>query len=292
MVPQVNEAYEQCRLITKREAKNFFYAFITLPSHKRKAIYATYAFCRHCDDAVDQEMPQQDKLNALSILRRRLEAAYQGEPEGAVFTALSHAARTYSIPQAYLQEVINGVEMDLTKSRYETFDELRLYCYRVASVVGLICLEIFGYRAPVAKEHAVDLGLAMQLTNILRDVQEDLTRDRVYIPRQEMERFGYSEADLRNGVLNEAQQQLMGFQAQRARGHFSRGIRLMSYLSPRSRACPAVLAHLYMRILDRIEEESYNVFNGRVRLNAREKLLITTTTWLRSFLPQPQPHPT
>ena len=286
---QVNEAYEECRLITKREAKNFFYAFITLPPAKRKAIYATYAFCRYCDDAVDEDIPTERKLDALFRLRENLAAAYQGEANGAVFTALAHAVQAYNIPQIYLQEVINGVEMDLTKSRYETFDELRLYCYRVASAVGLTCLEIFGYNDSKAKEHAIDLGLGMQLANILRDIQEDAERDRVYIPRQDLEQFGYSEADLLGGVLNQAQYQLMKFQVQRARNHLKKGIGLMPYLSPRSRACPSVLAHLYMRILSRIEDANYNVFNGRVRLKPTEKLLITTMTWLKSFLPQPNP---
>ena len=288
---QLKEAYKECRLITKREAKNFSYAFITLPPHKRKAIYAAYAFCRYCDDAVDQNIPPNDKLAALSDLRNQLEAAYRGNPEGAVFTALAHTVRTHSIPIDYFYDVISGVEMDLTKGRYETFEDLRLYCYRVASVVGLICLEIFGYRDHRAKEHAVDLGLAMQLTNILRDVEEDLRRDRIYIPSQEMERFGYSEEDLRSGVLNPAYQQLMTFQAQRARDYFSKGIGLMPYLSARSRACPSVLAQLYIRILDRIERKNYNVFDGRISLNRREKLLVTATAWLKSFLPHPQPHP-
>lgn len=289
---QLKEAYEECRLITKREAKNFFYAFITLPPQKRRAIYAAYAFCRHCDDAVDQDNSKDGKLEALSDLQSQLEATYQNRPQGAVFTALGHAAQTYRIPKEYFQDVISGVEMDLTKHRYETFDELRLYCYRVASAVGLICLEIFGYRDPKAKEHAVDLGLAMQLTNIMRDVQEDLKRDRIYIPQQEMEQYGYTEEDLRLGILNDPQRRLMGFQAQRAREYFQSGAKLMPYLSPRSRACPAVLAQLYRHILDRIEGNNYNVFDDRIRLSGREKLLVTTTTWLKSFLPHPHPSPT
>lgn len=289
---QLKDAYEECRLITKREAKNFFYAFITLPSQKRRAIYAAYAFCRHCDDAVDLDIPRKSKLEALSSLRNQLEAAYRDRPQGAVFTALAHSAQTYGIPEEYFQDVISGVEMDLTKNRYETFDELRLYCYRVASVVGLICLEIFGYKDAKAKEHAIDLGLAMQLTNILRDIQEDLNRDRIYLPQQEMKQYGYSEEDLRIGVRNDAQRRLMAFQVQRARDYFQEGVKLLPYLSPRSRACPAVLAQLYVHILDRIKGNDFNVFNGRISLSGREKVLVTATTWLKSFLPHPQPNPT
>jgi phytoene synthase len=287
---RVNEAYEECRLITKREAKNFFYAFITLPPQKRRAIYAAYAFCRHCDDAVDMDMAQDEKLRALDSLKGSLTASYQARPQGTVFTALAHAAETYQIPQQHFQDVINGVEMDLVKDRYQTFEELRLYCYRVASAVGLICLEIFGYKDPKAREYAVDLGLAMQLTNILRDVEEDMARDRIYIPQEDLERFGYSEEELRQGVVNDTQRNLMEFQVQRARGYFKTGIKLMPYLPPRSRACPAVLAQLYSHILDRIEARDYNIFNGRISLSGREKLLVTATTWLKSFLPHPIPN--
>ena len=185
-------AYEQCRLITRREAKNFYYAFITLPPRKRKATYAAYAFCRLCDDAADEEIGIEQKLSLLAGLRHELSLAYSGGDTGPVFTALAHAANVFDIPEGYLQEVVSGVETDLTKSRYQDFDELRTYCYRVASVVGLICIQIFGYSDVRAKDHAVDLGLAMQLTNILRDIKEDLDRDRVYLPLDEIERFGYS----------------------------------------------------------------------------------------------------
>ena len=287
---QLKDAYEECRLITKREAKNFFYAFVTLPAEKRRAIYAAYAFCRHCDDAVDRSASPESKVEALSSLSAQLDAAYKNRPNGAVFMALAHSAQTYNIPQRYFQDVINGVEMDLTKHRYETFEELRLYCYRVASVVGLICLEIFGYRDPKAREYAIDLGLAMQMTNILRDVQEDLERDRVYLPQDEMKRYGYSEEELMKEVRNDAQKRFMAFQVDRAQKLFRSGARLLPYLSIRSRACPAVMAQVYMRILSRIEANDYNVFDGRISLSSREKLLVMATTWLKSLLPHPQPN--
>ena len=284
---QLKDAYEECRLITKREAKNFFYAFVTLPTKKRRAIYATYAFCRHCDDAVDRSASLESKVKALRSLSAQLDNAYKNKPEGAVFVALSHSAQTYNIPQSYFQDVINGVEMDLTKNRYASFDELRLYCYRVASVVGLICLEIFGYKDPKAREYAIDLGLAMQLTNILRDVQEDIGQDRVYLPQDEMKMHGYSEEELMNEVRNDAQKRFMAFQVERAWKLFRSGGRLLPYLSMRSRGCPAVLAQVYMRILSRIEANDYNVFDGRISLSSREKLFVMATTWLRSLLPHP-----
>lgn len=260
-----------------------------MPSDKRNAIYAAYAFCRYCDDAVDQELDTDSKLTKLQDLRLQLESATQGSPEGPMFTALAHAANVYNIPSQYFDEVINGVEMDLTKSRYQTFEELQLYCYRVASVVGLICIQIFGYKSPVAKQHAINLGLAMQLTNIIRDVREDLDRGRIYLPLDELSQYGCTEQNLATEIPNQSTRNLMAFQVERARMYFQRGGKLFPYLSPRSRACPAVLSQLYIRILDHVEANSFNVFDGRISLSKNEKLLVTATTWLKSFLPQKIP---
>lgn len=282
---ELKVAYEHCRTVTRRDAKNFYYAFITLPPQKRKAIYAAYAFCRLCDDAADEAIPTEKKVHLLNVLREKLSSTYAGYSDGPVFTALSHAAESFDIPEEYLQEVISGVEKDLTKQRYENFGELRTYCYQVASVVGLICLHIFGCTDPKAKEYAVELGLAMQLTNILRDLKEDLERDRIYLPQDELKDFGYSEEDLRAGIVNEPFRLLMRFQAQRARQYFRNGFMLPPFLPARSRACPAVLGQIYSHVLDRIEAEDFNVFNGRVGLSKPEKYLVTAQTWIRSFLP-------
>ena len=282
-------AYEACRTITRREAKNFYYAFLTLPVAKRRAIYAAYAFCRHCDDSVDGEASNDAKLTALAELQSNLEATYSGNASSPVFLALADVAKQYDIPRHYFRDIILGVESDLVKDRFKNFDELREYCYRVASVVGLICLQIFGYENDDAKEYAVDLGLAMQLTNIIRDVREDLEMGRVYLPQDEMARFGYSEEDLRNGVRNQAFMDLMQFQAQRAREYFDRGFKLLPYLSRRSRACPAVLGALYSKVLDRIEASDYDVLESRVSLSKAEKIRITAQTWLGSMLPLSPP---
>ncbi len=283
----LESAYEECRTITRREAKNFYYAFLTLPAAKRRAIYAAYAFCRHCDDSVDEEASADAKLTALAALQSNLDATYSGNASGPVFLALADVAKHYDIPQDYFREVVLGVESDLVKNRFENFDELREYCYRVASVVGLICLQIFGYENDDAKEYAIDLGLAMQLTNIIRDVREDLDMGRVYLPQDEMARFGYSVEDLENGVRNQAFRDLMRFQCQRAREYFDRGFKLLPYLSRRSRACPAVLGALYSRVLDRIEASDYDVLESRVSLGKAEKIRITAQTWLGSMLPIP-----
>jgi phytoene synthase len=278
-------AYEECRSITRQEAKNFYYAFLTLPSEQRRAIYVAYAFCRHCDDSVDQVASTEEKLSALGALQRELHQTYSGQARQPVFLALADVAERYDIPQEYFREVISGVESDLVKERYENFDQLRRYCYQVASVVGLICLQIFGYKAEQAKQHAVDLGLAMQLTNIARDVQEDLGFGRVYLPQDEIAQFGYSEEELKAGVVNEAFIELMRFQARRAEAYFQSGFQLLPYLSLRSRACPAVLGRLYSKVLERIEEAGYDVLHNRISLSTGEKVRVTLQTWLSSVVP-------
>ena len=283
----LESAYEACREITRREAKNFYYAFLTLPAAKRRAIYAAYAFCRHCDDSVDEETSTDAKLKALTDLQASLDSTYSGNASSPVYVALADVAQKYDIPQDYFQEVIRGVESDLVKDRFQNFEELKEYCYRVASVVGLICLQIFGYENDDAKEYAVDLGLAMQLTNIIRDVREDFDMGRVYLPQDEMAGFGYTEEDLKNGVRNQAFHDLMEFQAQRAREYFDRGFKLLPYLSRRSRACPAVLGALYSKVLDRIEASDYDILESRVSLSKAEKIGITAKTWLGSMLPLP-----
>lgn len=281
-------AYADCQSITRREAKNFYYAFLTLPKEKRRAISAAYAFCRHCDDSVDEAASHEDKLTALTELQDSLEQTYRGNPPTAPFLALADTADRYDIPQDYFREIILGVESDLVKTRYRDFDELRQYCYRVASVVGLVCLQIFQYRGEAAREYAVDLGLAMQLTNIMRDVREDWSMGRVYLPQDDMERFGYTEEELGSAALNGAFVELMQFQGNRARAYFRSGFRLLPYLSRRSRACPAVLAAIYSKILDRIEESGYDVLSERrIALSAREKVRITARTWLACTLSLP-----
>ncbi len=282
----LEQAYEECRRITRREAKNFYYAFLTLPQAQRRAIYVAYTFCRYCDDSVDAERSVDQKLVMLSDLRTKLDQCYHGHADDLVFLGLADVAEKYDIPQEYFQEVLSGVESDLVKNRYQSFEELRQYCYQVASAVGLICIHIFGFSAPRAKDHAVDLGLAMQLTNIARDVKEDLEIDRVYLPQDELARFGYSEAELLAGVVNEPFIELMRFQAQRARGYFDSGFQLLPYLSHRSRACPAVLGQLYSRVLDGIEDVEYDVLHHRVSLSTAEKVRVTAQTWLTSMLPR------
>ena len=285
MATELDQAYDHCQRIAKDHARNFYYAFRTLPTRKRRAIYAAYAFCRLCDDIADEGLPLEEKRRLFAQTRERLGGSRGDEAQEAIFAALRDVSLAFDVPAGYFEELIAGVEMDLVKTRYKTFDELRGYCYRVASIVGLICIEVFGYEDPKAKEYAIDLGLAMQLTNILRDIKEDSERGRIYIPLEEMSSFGYSEEELLNGVVNDAFVELMRFQAARARSYFVNGRRLLPLLSPRSRACPAVLHGLYSAILDRIEGFEFNVFQGRIGLSKSEKLLLTAKLWAGSLIP-------
>ena len=280
-------AYAICQAITREGAKNFYYAFLTLPNEKRKAIYAAYAFCRVADDIADDENMAVDRVAALSTLRETLLESYEGNARGAVFSALSDAAQRYSIPEKYFDDVIKGVEMDLHKSRYATFEELREYCYYVASAVGLICIEIFEYTDPKAIEHAIDLGIAMQLTNIMRDVAEDAANGRIYLPKEDMDRFGYTEEELMAGVNNQSFRSLMAFEAARARDYFERGRMLYPLLDRRSRACPETLESVYSRLLDRMEAEDFPVFEKRVSISRASKIALVARLWLRSVTPLP-----
>ncbi len=292
MVTDLELAYEECRLITRREAKNFYYAFLTLPARRRRAIYVAYSFCRYCDDSVDAERSDAEKLRMLAELRDKLNRCYQGQADEPLFLGLADVAQQYDIPQEYFREVLAGVESDLVKNRYQNFEELSRYCYQVASVVGLICLQIFGYKDARARQYAIDLGLAMQLTNIARDVKEDLAFDRIYLPQDELARFGYSEEELLAGTCNDAFVNLMRFQARRARDYFRSGFQLLPYLSPRSRACPAALGLIYSKVLDRIEDANYNVLDRRVSLSTAEKLQVMVHSWLTSMLPRRLPDST
>ncbi len=280
----IEEAYRHCQALTREQARNFYFAFLPLPRERRRAIYAVYAFSRASDDYADEPIERARKLDLLEGHRRLLHEAFEGRPSGPVFTALADAAQRFRIPRDYFDGIIDGVLMDLTVTRYETFEDLRWYCYQVASVVGLICIEIFGYSDPKAKEHAEALGIAMQLVNIMRDVREDAERDRVYLPQAELRRFGYSEADLVRGVVNDSFIELMRFQGARARRYFAEGAKLLPLVPRRSRVCPAILRALYSRLLDRMEARGYHIFEGRVSLPTREKLWLAGKLWTANSL--------
>ena len=285
MATELELAYDHCQRVAKSEAKNFYYGFRTLPIRQRRSIYAAYAFCRICDDIADGASPLEEKRRLLAETRQLLLSIERGPVSGPTLIALADTLAAFDIPTRYFEEVIEGVEMDLVQTSYRSFEDLRKYCYKVASAVGLICMEIFGYEDAIAKEYAVDLGLAMQLTNILRDVKEDARRGRIYIPLDEIASFGYSPEELRDGVINDAFRALMRHQIARARRYFESGRRLLPMVPAQASACPAILIAVYSRILDRIESSDFDVFTRRVGLSAIEKLLMMARLWATSLIP-------
>jgi len=278
-------AYDYCQEVTRREAKNFYYGFMLLPNGQRRAIYSAYAFARECDDIADASLPPAEASEQLAAYRRDLEQCLAGRPDGPVFEALHRTVAKYRVPHQHLFDLISGVEMDLTKSRYATFDELKTYCHHVASVVGLISIEIFGYDGcEEARAHAADLGLALQITNILRDIAEDAERGRIYLPLDELEWFGYSEDDLLAGRATPEFRSLIAFQADRARHYYAQGRRLLPHLPARARACVGVMAGIYSSILDDIERDPGVVLRRRVSLSGRQKLALAGKELVRSVV--------
>jgi len=271
---------------------NFYYSFLVLPREKRDAIVAVWDFCRAVDDAAD-DAASSDPARAADEVRswrRELAACFEGgQPTTRQALALVPLTKRFNLPRDAFEALIDGVEMDVQPRRYETFDDLYEYCIRVASAVGLICLEIFGYRQPMAKQYATDLGVALQLTNILRDVPEDLARGRIYIPQEDLRAFGCSEQDLRRetessgGIHSAAVKALLRHQAQRARDYYGRAARALPAEDARSLVAAEIMGAIYQAILDRIEMLDYDVFSAVVRIPRPRRALVAASTWARTF---------
>jgi phytoene synthase len=282
-----------CQALTKASRSNFTYAFRFLPKPKREALYAVYAFCRVTDDLVDEaaSIPpgvtgelSPFPLERLKAWRGELDACFRGEATRPITERLAGVIQAYRIPQRYFEELLDGVEMDLVKARYATFAELEQYCYRVAGVVGLICIEIFGYTQPGTRCYATLLGTAFQLTNILRDVDQDLRRDRIYLPQEDLVRFGCAEADLFARRMTPAFRELMQFEAARARSYYARAADALPPEDRRAMLPGAIMAAIYRRILEGIPAVGYDVFAHRVRLSDGHRLLLALGCWLRHLL--------
>ena len=268
-------ALREAARITRREAKNFYVAFLTLPREERLGIYALYAFFRRADDIADGPGTLEEKQAALAALRAGL--SLPGDDP--VLSALAWAKEKFSIPEELLRAVIDGVGMDLTKARYQTFEELKDYCWHVAAAVGLTVLRVLG-APPEADRPGERFGIGMQLVNILRDVQEDLARGRIYLPQEDLSRFGVSEEDLKRGELTEGLRSLLSFEAARAKRYMEAINELLPLVPRRGRPCIGVLAALYGTILTRIQARGYDVFSKRVSLSTREKLAVAwRATW-------------
>jgi 15-cis-phytoene synthase len=270
---------------------NFYYSFLVLPAEKRQAILAVWDFCRAVDDAVD-EAPEGQREAQVRAWREELARCFDaGTPETAQGRALQPLIRPFNLPRAAFESLIEGVEMDLHTSRYATFSDLYEYCIRVASSVGLMCVEIFGCKEPASRQYAIDLGVALQLTNILRDVPGDLDRGRVYIPLEDFARFGCHEGDLGaeamhagHGVRSAAGRQLLAFQAQRARDYYRRAAAALPRADARRLVAARIMGAIYRAILDRIEAAGYDVFSRVIRVPRPRRALIAAATWARTAI--------
>lgn len=267
-------SYTFCETLARREAGNFYNGFRVLPRGQRLAMCALYAFMRIADDLSDEPGSVDDKRQHLAGWRAGLKAARDGKFSHPIHEALHHTIHTFGVPLRYLEDVIDGVEMDLEPVSYETFAELRVYCYRVASAVGLACIHVWGFTDDRARGYAEVAGIAFQLTNILRDLGEDAARGRVYLPRDELARFGYDAAELSRGVRDASFHELMLFQVERARGFYREARPLAALLPPPGRAVFLVLSRTYSALLDAIERRDYDVFSSRVSVSRWKKLFL------------------
>lgn len=266
-------SFRYCEDVARREAGNFYPAFLLLPAPQRRAMCALYTFMRIADDLSDEPMPIPVKRQQLADWRGGLRAALTGRYAHASHAALHDTLDRYRIPTRYLEAVIDGVEMDLEPTAYRTFAELRNYCWHVASVVGLSCIHIWGFHGAAALAYAEDAGIAFQLTNILRDLGEDAARGRVYLPEEDLTRFGYNLDRLRHGVCDASFRELMRFEVQRTRTFYQSGWRLVPRLTPAGQAVFLMMANTYRGLLSEIRRRDYDVFSSRVRLPRWKKLL-------------------
>jgi phytoene synthase len=269
----MNSAPNYFRFATPR-VTNFYFSFVFLPRPKRRAIEAVYAFARRGDDIVDEGLPPAEAERQLACYREALEACYSASPAlpDPALTALAESIWEFKIPRQPFEDLIRGLEMDLHGARYATFEELSLYCYRVASTIGLIAIEIFGYSDPRTRDYAVNLGKALQLVNILRDVGSDARRGRIYLPREDLERFGLRPEHLLSQVYSDAFAEMMQFESQRARQFFAAARQSLPPQDRRAMVAAEIMGAIYWRLLRRIEEHRYRVFGERVRLPALTKL--------------------
>jgi phytoene synthase len=265
---------------------NFALAFRALPPDQRDAIRAVHAFSREVDDSVDEEPDQGKAREEIQRWRGEVAACYEGEPREPAARALRPHLVRFRIPRVYLDELLSGVEMDLTQLRYATFEELRRYCYRVAGVVGLICLRIFGDEEERGRAYAENLGLALQLTNILRDIGSDLRRGRIYLPLSDLKACGYSVDDLKRGERSPAFLDLMRFQAERARGFFDAAEREAATLDRRRILAAQIMGRIYRRLLQRIESSGYDVFQREIRVPFHERAWIAGSSILSAHAPR------
>jgi 15-cis-phytoene synthase len=281
------EVQQYCTALTKSSGSNFYYSFLFLPRERREAMYALYAFCREVDSVVDEPIPGVDPRERLVFWRTALQALYddavdqeRASPGGAVMTCLADHIRRFGLPRAYFDDIITGVEMDLSVDRYATFKDLYSYCYLVASVVGLVCLKIFGAAAPESEAYAINLGVAFQLTNILRDVKSDAARGRIYLPIEDLERFQVTEREILGSVYTPAFRKLMEFEYQRAKDYYRMAKAALTKTDRQALLPAEIMSAIYQAILERISACDYQVYNRRITLPPLRRLIIAVQVWL------------
>jgi phytoene synthase len=288
---EIEKAYRYCETVTKTHAKSFYFAAKFLPKPKQKAVYPIYAFCRHVDDAVDDEESSSEEKVVETIEKWKviLDEIYQiaetkdqrpkTKNQNLILLAWQDLLNAHKIPQNLPLELMQGVLMDTHTKRYESFDELYVYCYRVASTVGLMSSEILGYSDKIALRYAEALGIAMQLTNILRDVKEDAAIGRIYLPQEDLRKFGVSKEQIFAGEMSENFIKMMKFQIERARDYYRTGENGISLLEKDSRFTVLLASRIYARILDEIERQNYDVFTRRAHTTSAQKLLSIPKIW-------------
>ena len=270
----LEESYSYCERVARTQAKNFYYSFLLLSRPQRQAMCAIYAFMRYCDDLSDSD-DVADRPAAIAGWEKDLEAALSGNhSDHPLWPAFTDSVQRYGIPHQYFHDMIRGVSSDLEPRRIQTFQELYDYCYHVASVVGLTIIHIFGFKNPDALRLAERCGVAFQLTNILRDVREDAELGRVYLPAEDLEKFGVKPEELAGSALSPALRNLLAFEADRARAYYREAEPLADLVDRRSRASLKALIAIYSRLLERISNSGYQVLAGRVRVPAWEKIWI------------------
>jgi len=282
---------EDPALLLQPSKTSFYYSFSLLPRDEREAMHSVYAFCRYADDIIDEDdqvagisgetAKVTRKRERLNRLRMEVERCYRGESRHPILAPLSSVVRRFNIPKQYFHTLLDGMEMDLVRTRYETFDDLREYCYCVASVVGLICIEIFGYQYEETKEYAVNLGIALQLTNILRDIRSDAERGRIYLPQEDLRMFGYREQDLLVRRYNLPFIELMRFETRRAREYYGRARAALRPDERKTMFAAEIMDAIYYRMLEKIELNEFNVFGRRkIRVSTSHKIWIAMKLWL------------
>jgi len=269
---------EYCQDKTAKSGSSFYYSFLFLPDAQRRAITALYAFCREVDDVVDECSDAELARTKLNWWRAEIFGAFDGKPNHPVCQALTTPIASFNLPREHFLEIIDGMEMDLLQTRYGSFAELNLYCYRVASVVGLMAAEIFGFEDRATLDYAHNLGLAFQLTNILRDVKEDAQRGRIYLPLEELERFGVSEQDILDGRCTDNMKQLLDFQARRAQEHYDKAFALLPEGDRYAQRTGLIMAAIYRNTLNTIQQDSCRVLSQRISSAPLKKLWLAWRT--------------